>query len=66
MKRNQPRIQKTAGQAGLQDRLLRLIYNHALGRALIRPLTHPAISKIGGCFLDSALSLSLIHILSVP
>lgn len=60
MKRNQPQIPEIPCPPGLQDRLLRLIYNHALGRALIRPFTHPAISKIGGCFLDSALSRPLI------
>ena len=45
---------------GFQDKLLQLIYNHALGRALILPFTHPVISKIGGYFMDSSLSRILI------
>ena len=42
---------------GFQDKLLQLIYNHALGRALILPFTHPVISKIGGYCMDSSLSV---------
>ena len=45
---------------GFQDKLLQLIYNHALGRALILPFTHPVISKIGGYCMDSSLSRILI------
>ncbi len=43
-------------QPGFQDRLLQMIYGHAAGRAMIKPFTHPAISRIGGCLLDSPLS----------
>lgn len=45
--------------SGFQDRLLQMIYGHAAGRALIKPFTHPAISRIGGYFLDSPLSSAL-------
>lgn len=60
MKRNIPQTANDKQTAGFQDRLLQLIYNHAPGRALIRPLTRPAISKIGGYVLDCPLSRILI------
>lgn len=41
---------------GFQDRLLQTIYGHAAGRAMIKPFTHPFISRIGGYLLDSPLS----------
>ena len=58
MKRNLP--SNTGHRDSYQDKLLQLIYNHALGRALILPFTHPAISKIGGYVLDSPASRILI------
>lgn len=58
MKRNLP--SDTGHRDSLQDKLLQLIYNHAPGRALILPFTHPAISKIGGYILDSPVSRILI------
>lgn len=39
-----------------QDKLLAWVYGHALTRLLIRPLVSPAVSRLGGKFLDSRLS----------
>lgn len=47
---------RQAEPPGFQDRLLQMIYGHAAGRAMIKPFTHPAISRIGGYILSSPLS----------
>ena len=44
-----------------QDKLLGLLYGHALGRALLRPLVSPVVSKAAGAFLSSGLSRCLIQ-----
>ena len=36
-----------------QGKLLPFLYETAPGRFLLRGLTHPAISKIAGAFLDT-------------
>lgn len=43
-------------EVSAQDRVLAGLYGHALGRILLRPLVTPAVSKLGGRFLDSCLS----------
>lgn len=43
-----------------QDRFLRLMYSTPVGRALLRPLVHPLISKLAGNFLNSSFSCHLI------
>lgn len=44
-----------------QGKLLPFLYETAPGRFLLRGLTHPAISKIAGAFLDTRASTVLIH-----
>lgn len=43
-----------------QDKLLRVLYTHAAGRILLRPLVTPLVSKIGGAILNTRLSTRLI------
>lgn len=43
-----------------QDRLLSLLYGSALGRAIIKPLTRPCISKAAGKLLSAKASCALI------
>lgn len=43
-----------------QDRLLSLLYGSALGRALLKPLTAPFISKAAGRLLSTKVSCALI------
>lgn len=40
----------------LQDRFLEVLYGHWGGRLLLKPLISPAVSEIGGAFLDSGIS----------
>lgn len=54
------RTGRIQGGDTFQDHLLRLLYSSLPGRLLLKPLTHPFISKIGGYFLDSPLSTFLI------
>lgn len=42
------------------DRLTGILYDHALGRILLRPLVSPAVSKLSGALLDSGISKALI------
>lgn len=44
-----------------QDRLLRTLYTTYMGRALLKPLVCPVVSKAAGLFLDSGLSRCLIR-----
>lgn len=44
----------------LQDRFLQMVYSHAAGRMLIRPLVHPLVSRAAGRFLDSRWSVGII------
>lgn len=43
-----------------QDKLLRWMYTHALGRLLLKPLVMPWVSRLGGWFLGSPGSRFLI------
>ena len=43
-----------------QDKLLAFVYRHAVTRMLIRPLLAPWVSKLGGCFLNTAFSKKTI------
>lgn len=45
----------------LQDRLVRALYGHMAGRLLLRPLTSPWFSKLGGRLLDTHLSALLVR-----
>ncbi len=44
----------------LQDRFLQGMYEHRIGRMLLRPLIAPAVSKIGGKLLDTGMSKAFI------
>ena len=44
-----------------QDRFLAALYGTAAGRAVVRILTRPVVSKIGGAFLDSPFSRFLVR-----
>ena len=51
----------TIVEAGsLQDALLEGLYGHVPGRALMKLLVSPAVSRLAGAFLDSGLSRGLI------
>ena len=52
---------KVVESTGNQDRLLGLLYGSAFGRAVLRVLISPVVSKAAGCFLSSRLSVGLIH-----
>ena len=56
MTRDGEKIDGTTGQ----DRLLKVIYGHALTRMLIRPLLSPAVSNICGRFLNTRFSRRMI------
>lgn len=43
-----------------QDRLLQALYGNIAGRALLKALSAPGVSRIAGCFLSSGLSRGLI------
>lgn len=45
-----------------QDHLLKALYSHKAGRAVLKVLTEPAITKLGGAYLSSP--LSKVHIQS--
>lgn len=49
------------GEDDVQDRLTASLYNHFIGRTLIKLLIHPAVSKAAGKFLDSRFSCVLIR-----
>lgn len=51
---------KTIRKNDGQDRLLAALYGCLPGRMLVKLLIHPAISRVGGAFLDSRLSAWLI------
>lgn len=51
---------KITKENSLQDRFLAFLYNHMIGRMLLRPLVSPVVSEIGGRLLDSAASGILI------
>lgn len=42
--------------ASVQERVLSALYDHAVGRCLLRPLVSPWFSKLGGWLLDTRLS----------
>lgn len=52
---------KVVESTGNQDRMLGLLYGNAFGRAVLRVLISPVVSKAVGCFLSSRLSVGLIH-----
>lgn len=43
-----------------QEKLLTLLYGSAAGRALLKPLTAPVVSRLGGWFLSTGVSRVLI------
>ncbi|MCI8286330.1 MAG: phosphatidylserine decarboxylase [Lachnospiraceae bacterium] len=47
---------KITQEVSLQDRFLGELYGHAAGRALLKLLVIPAVSRLGGRILDSGLS----------
>lgn len=47
---------QTIDQPSRQDRLLAALYGHALGRAILKPLVCPCVSKAAGWFLSTPLS----------
>lgn len=49
-------LEKSGAVTGFQDRLLAALYGHTAGRMMLRPLTAPWFSKLGGCLLDTRLS----------
>ncbi len=52
---------KIKGNDSLQDRFLQVVYGSRAGRTMIRPFTCPAVSKLGGWFLDRKISCILIR-----
>ncbi len=48
-------------QPGGQDRVLGWLYGSALGRALLKPLVSPVVSRAAGWFLSTGLSKVLIR-----
>ncbi|MBQ8639685.1 MAG: phosphatidylserine decarboxylase [Lachnospiraceae bacterium] len=52
---------KIEGKDSLQDRFLQAVYGSRAGRWLIRPFISPAVSRLGGWFLDQSLSCFLIR-----
>ncbi|MDD6041679.1 MAG: phosphatidylserine decarboxylase [Clostridia bacterium] len=52
---------KVVESTGNQDRMLGLLYGNAFGRAVLRVLISPVVSKAAGCFLSSRLSVGLIR-----
>lgn len=49
-----------AEENSLQDRLLEGMYRRRTGRFLLKILVSPAVSRLGGCFLDTGISRLLI------
>ena len=47
---------KTEEENSLQDKILRWMYGHLLGRCLLRPLIMPGVSRLGGKLLDLRMS----------
>ena len=47
-------------EQGTQDRLLSVLYGTKVGRAAVRLLIHPGISRMAGKFLDTKLSRCLV------
>lgn len=44
-----------------QDRVLDFLYKNTLGRAILKILVQPQVSRLAGCFLDTGLSAGLIR-----
>lgn len=59
--RQMDRSGKVVESTGNQGRLLGLLYGSAFGRAVLRVLISPVVSKAAGCFLSSRLSVGLIR-----
>lgn len=55
-KRDGEIIEKNSGQ----DRILKVLYGSVPGRMMMKALVHPAVSRMGGRFLDSTMSRWLI------
>ncbi|MCI9489670.1 phosphatidylserine decarboxylase [Lachnospiraceae bacterium 48-42] len=51
---------KTEEENSLQDKLLRWMYGHLLGRCLLKPLIMPGVSRLGGKLLDLRMSRVLV------
>ena len=52
---------KLINQTSRQDRLLEMLYGNVVGRALLRTLVSPVVSKTAGWFLSSGISRILIQ-----
>ena len=52
---------KLINQTSRQVRLLEMLYGNVVGRALLRTLVSPVVSKIAGWFLSSGISRILIQ-----
>lgn len=48
------------GSDSFQDRFLKKMYGNALGRTVMKPLVHPAVSQIGGWLLNTSVSRLLV------
>lgn len=57
---NYPELDLIREENDFQDRFLRMVYSHAAGRVIMRPLVQPVVSRVAGCFLDSRWSMPLI------
>lgn len=60
MHRTADRYGTVTEENSVQDRFLEWMYGHLAGRVLIRPLTAPAVSRLGGKILSSRASRVLI------
>ena len=58
--KNPPKIDLIREENDLQDRFLHMMYSHAAGRAAMKPLVQPVVSRAAGCFLDSRWSVPMI------
>ena len=58
--KNHPKFDLIREENDLQDRFLHVMYSHAAGRAAMKPLVQPAVSRAAGCFLDSRWSVPMI------
>lgn len=52
---------KIRKQHSLQDQFLKLLYGHAIGRLLLRPIVMPWASKLGGMLLNTKVSRILVQ-----
>ncbi len=55
-----PSAELVETESGTQEKSLRFLYGTTIGRAILKPLVSPIVSKTCGRFLDSGLSKKLI------